>query len=77
MKIIEEKNVKTIFLDDKDSINVRTLKKNPVTIKIECVNGCLLVDEVSSSKIKDISIEQEQLEKLKQYNQKKSKKKGK
>ncbi len=77
MKIIEEKNVKTIFLDDKDSINVRTLKKNPVTIKIECVNGCLLVDEVSSSKIKDISIEQEQLEKLKQYNQKKARKKGK
>ena len=77
MKIIEEKNVKTIFLDDKDSINVRTLKKNPVTIKIECVNGCLLVDEVSSSKIKDISIEQEQLEKLNQYNQKKARKKGK
>ena len=77
MKIIEEKNVKTIFLDDKDSIDVRTLKKNPVTIKIECVNGCLLVDEVSSSKIKDISIEQEQLEKLKQYNQKKARKKGK
>ena len=48
MKIIEEKNVKTIFLDDKDSINVRTLKKNPVTIKIECVNVCLLVDEFSS-----------------------------
>lgn len=77
MKIIEENNIKTIFLDDNDSINVKTLKRNPVTIKIECVNGCLLVDEVSSSKIKDISIEQEQLEKLKQYNQKKARKKGK
>ena len=33
------------------------------------------MDEVSSSKIKDISIEQEQLEKLKQYNQKKARKK--
>ena len=77
MKIIEENNIKTIFLDDNDSINVKTLKRNSVTIKIECVNGCLLVDEVSSSKIKDISIEQEQLEKLKQYNQKKARKKGK
>ena len=77
MKIIEENNIKTIFLDDNDSINVKTLKRNPVTIKIEYVNGCLLVDEVSSSKIKDISIEQEQLEKLKEYNQKKARKKGK
>ena len=44
MKIIEENNIKTIFLDDNDSINVKTLKRNPVTIKTECVYGCLLVD---------------------------------
>ncbi len=69
MKIIEEKNKKTIFLDDNDSINIKTLKGNPITIKIECINGCLLIDEISSSKIKEMSLEQEQLEKLKQYNQ--------
>ena len=77
MKIIEKKNKKTIFLDDNDSINIKTLKGNPITIKIECINGCLLIDEISSSKIKEMSLEQEQLEKLKQYNQKKARKKGK
>ena len=77
MKVVEENKRKIIILETNEEIEVKTLKRNPVTIKIECVNGCLLVDEVSSSKIKDISIEQEQLEKLKQYNQKKARKKGK
>ena len=39
MKIVEENKKKIIILETNEEIEVKTLKRNPVTIKIECVNG--------------------------------------
>ncbi len=77
MKIIEEKKAKTLILEENDIVNVKTLKGNPITIEIKCINGCLLIEDVPSKRIKEVSMEQTELEALKQYNQKKISKKAK
>ena len=69
MRIIEENNKKkTVVLDDGDLLYIKTLKGNPLTLKIECNDGCIYVDEVLSKRIKEISMEQQQLEALNRYN---------
>ena len=68
MRIIEENKKKTVVLDDGDLLYVKTLKGNPLTLKIECNDGRIYVDEVLSKRIKEIRMEQQQLEALNRYN---------
>ena len=70
MKVIEEKNKKILYLDEGEEILVKTLFKNNVGINIKCQNHSLYVDDIISKKIKNMSIEQKELEKLKDYNSK-------
>ena len=68
MKIIEENKKKIIILDTNEEIEVKTLKRNPISIIIKEADGTLLVDEVSSKRIKEIALEEEQVKILKERN---------
>ena len=68
MKIIEEKKKKIIILDTNEEIEVKTLKRNPISIIIKEKDGALLIDEVSAKRIKEIALEEEQVKILKEYN---------
>ena len=73
MKIIEEKKKKIIILDTNEEIEVKTLKRNPISIIIKEKDGALLIDEVSAKRIKEIALEEEQVKILKEYNFKNNK----
>lgn len=68
MKVIKENEKDIIYLDDGEEILVKTLFKNNIGINIKCQNHSLFVDDVILKDIKNISIEQKELEKLKEYN---------
>ena len=68
MKIIEENKKKIIILDTNEEIEVKTLKRNPISIIIKEKDGALLIDEVSAKRIKEIALEEEQVKILKEYN---------
>ena len=68
MKIIEENKKKIIILDTNEEIEVKTLKRNPISIFIKEKDGALLIDEVSAKRIKEIALEEEQVKILKEYN---------
>lgn len=68
MKIIEENKKKIIILDTNEEIEVKTLKRNPISIIIKEKEGALLIDEVSAKRIKEIALEEEQVKILKEYN---------
>ena len=70
MRILDNKKEKIIILEDGDILKVKTLKRNPLTLKIECKDGCILVDELLINKIKEIKREQKELEKIKLFNKK-------
>lgn len=76
MKIIEENKKKIIILDTNEEIEVKILKRNPISIFIKEKDGALLVDEVSAKRIKEIALEEEQVKILKEYNFKKRNKKS-
>ena len=76
MKIIGNHEKKEIILADGDQIEVKTLKGNPLTICISCIEGCLYIDEILAKKIKDMEIEEEQTKVLIQYNQRKKQEKS-
>lgn len=73
MKIIEENKKKIIILDTNEEIEVKTLKRNPISIIIKEKDGALLIDEVSAKRIKEIALEEEQVKILKEYNFKNNK----
>ena len=73
MKIIEENKKKIIILDTNEEIEVKTLKRNPISIIIKEAAGALLIDEVSAKRIKEIALEEEQVKILKEYNSKNDK----
>ncbi|HIQ94292.1 TPA: hypothetical protein IAB29_04075 [Candidatus Ventrenecus stercoripullorum] len=73
MKIVEENKKKIIILETNEEIEVKTLKRNPISIFIKEKDGALLVDEVSVKRIKEIALEEEQVKILKEYNFKKKK----
>ena len=68
MKIIEENKKKIIILDTNEEIEVKTLKRNPISIIIKEKDGALLIDEVSAKRIKELALEEEQVKILKEYN---------
>ena len=68
MKIVEENKKKIIILDTNEEIEVKTLKRNPISIIIKEKDGALLIDEVSAKRIKEIALEEEQVKILKEYN---------
>lgn len=68
MKIIEENKKKIIILDTNEEIEVKTLKRNPISIIIKEKDGAFLIDEVSAKRIKEIALEEEQVKILKEYN---------
>lgn len=69
MEIIENNNSKILFLKDNDIIYIKTMKGNPLTLKIECRDGIILIDEIFIKKIKMLKEEEKELEKLKKYNE--------
>ena len=73
MKIVEENKKKIIILGTNEEIEVKTLKRNPISIFIKEKDGALLIDEVSVKRIKEIALEEEQVKILKEYNFKKNK----
>ena len=73
MKIVEENKKKIIILETNEEIEVKTLKRNPISIFIKEKDGALLIDEVSANRIKAIALEEEQVKILKEYNFKKKK----
>ena len=68
MKIVEENKRKIIILETNEEIEIKTLKRNPISIIIKETDGTLLVDEVSSKRIKEIALEEEQVKILKERN---------
>ena len=66
MKIVEENKRKIIILETNEEIEIKTLKRNPISIIIKEADGTLLVDEVSSKRIKEIALEEEQVKILKE-----------
>lgn len=68
MKIVEENKRKIIILETNEEIEIKTLKRNPISIIIKEADGTLLVDEVSSKRIKEIALEEEQVKILKERN---------
>ena len=68
MKIVEENKKKIIILETNEEIEVKTLKRNPISIFIKEKDGALLIDEVSAKRIKEIALEEEQVKILKEYN---------
>ena len=73
MKIVEENKRKIIVIETDEEIEVKTLKRNPISIIIKEAEGSLLVDEVSSKRIKEIALEKEQVNILKERNFKEKK----
>ena len=70
MKIIKENGKDMIILDEGEEIIVKTLFKNNIGIDIQCHNHSLFVDDVKLKDLKNMSMEQKELEKLKEYNKK-------
>ena len=70
---MEENKKKIIILDTDEEIEVKTLKRNPISIIIKEKDGVLLVDEISAKRIKEIALEEEQVDILKKYNSQKDK----
>ena len=68
MKIIKEKEKDIIYLDEGEEILIKTLFKNNIGINIKCHNHSLFVDDVILKDLKNMSIEQKELKKLKEYN---------
>ena len=68
MRIVEENKRKIIILETNEEIEIKTLKRNPISIIIKEADGTLLVDEVSSKRIKEIALEEEQVKILKERN---------
>ena len=68
MKKVEENKRKIIILETNEEIEIKTLKRNPISIIIKEADGTLLVDEVSSKRIKEIALEEEQVKILKERN---------
>jgi len=73
MKTLKEsENVTTIVLEDNDQLKIETLKGNPIQLIVECKDGVISVDEVTLFKIEDMKMEENQLEKLKEFIEKES-----
>ena len=69
MKYIEKENL--LYLSENDCIMIKYQQKKNESILIECINGILNVDNVSTKRIKELNMEQEQLVILKNLNKKK------
>lgn len=70
MEIIKEENKTIAVLKDGDILEVQTLQGNPIHIEIKCIDGTFLIDEVTIKRIKEVKMEQEQLEILRKRNRK-------
>ena len=73
MKLYDDNKKKIALLENGDTLIVKTLKGNDIDITIQCIDGCLVVDEVYSKRIKEISMEQKEQQKLEKYNSNKKK----
>lgn len=73
MEFIKEDEKTIAILKDGDVLEVQTLQGNPLHISIKCIDGTFLVDEITVKRIKEIKMEQEQLEILRKRNQKRNK----
>ncbi len=71
MKYIEKENL--LYLSENDCIIIKSQQKKNESILIECIDGILNVDNVSAKRIKELSMEQEQLVILENLNKKKVK----
>ncbi len=65
MKVIKKADKKIIYLEEKEIIEVKLLSKRVSSLIIMENNGSLLVENIDDKRIKQISIEQEEIEKMK------------
>lgn len=66
MKLIEGEKQHELFLDEGEVLQVKTLFQNKITIQISCKNHTLYVEDIIQDRIKEIKLEQEELEKMEQ-----------
>ncbi len=69
MRIIEEENnkIKTIILEDGDTLEISTLKKNKEKVIVKCIDRTLHVDELSTNQIKNMKEEEIAIRTMKNY----------
>ncbi len=71
MKIIQNKDkYVTIFLEDNDILEIRTIKSKENFI-VKCQNTTLHIDELSSKELNNIKQEKDSIKKMKDYLEKK------
>lgn len=66
MKIIKTETQNELFLDEGEEIQVKTLFHNKITVRISCKNHTLYIEDVIQDRIKEIHLEQIELEKMKE-----------
>jgi len=69
--ILKREDKTVVVLKDGDILEVQTLQGNPLHIEIKCINGSFLIDEVTIKRIKEVKLEQEQLDILLKESRKK------
>lgn len=68
MRIIEDKNKKkTIILDDGDTLEISSLKRNKEKIIVKCLNSTLHIDELTTHHIKNMNEEEIAIQAMKDY----------
>ena len=66
MKIVtEDKNKALIVLEENDILEISSLCGNNEHLLIKCLNSSLHVDELTISQIKEKSLEEKEIEKMK------------
>ncbi|HIQ93803.1 TPA: hypothetical protein IAB29_01535 [Candidatus Ventrenecus stercoripullorum] len=66
MKYIKDNN--TLYLSNGDFIIVKSENQKKYSVKIECSDGIIIIDNIPEKRIKELALEQEQVVTLKKYN---------
>ncbi len=67
MKIIENDNKVHIILENNDKLEVSLLYNNKEKIMIKCLNSIIHIEELTVSEIKERSMEQNEINKMKKF----------
>ncbi len=68
MKIINKgKNKGVIILDDQDTLEIMSFNGNKEKIIVQCINSSLHIDNLTISTIKEKSLEEKEIMKMKKY----------
>lgn len=68
MRIVKEnKSASIIVLEEGDILEISSLCGNNEQIVVKCLNSSLHVDELTINQIKEKSLEEQEIEKMKKY----------